>query len=248
MNSCLFRIENSIRLLNGTLYRDVIDTSQYVILVSHFKGKSYNYVMPKIGYSASVVENVNKAINPFLKSDYGFSYYIEERLCLEWQTFIEKSLKLEYSDLYVYRNVFLNMSLGDNEVVTMTKDNFDDFLKSVEECFSGWEDNYAFTKWMLETKEVTTLGVKQDGKIVAFGSYIQREGSNMVILINDGTIPTHRRQGLHEFLIKYRCSQVMKRNNQAIIYADVEKESGSHFGFKKLGFKEGPLFWVYSLV
>jgi len=129
----------------------------------------------------------------------------------------------------------------------MKKDNFDDFLKSIEECFEGWEDNYDFTKWMLETKEVTTLGIKQNGRIVAFGSYIQREGSNMAILINDGTVPSYRRQGLHEYLIKYRCNEIIKRNANAVIYADVEKESGSHIGFKKLGFKDGPLFWVYSV-
>ena len=251
MNGCLFRIEDSINLLNGILYKDVIDSDSYVILVSHFKGKSYNYIMPKTGYSTSIVENINKGIAPFLKEDYEFSYYIEDSLCLDWQTFIEKNLKLEYSDLYLYCNDFSNVSLGDKEMVIMKKDNFDDFLKSIEECFSGWEDNYAFTKWMLETKEVTTLGVKQDGRIVAFGSYIQREESNMIILINDGTIPTHRRQGLHEYLIKYRCNEIIKKNRNAIIYADVEKDSGSHFGFKKLGFKDGPLFWyivIYNLL
>lgn len=103
-------------------------------------------------------------------------------------------------------------------------------------------------KWMLDCKEVTTLGVMQAGRIVSFGSYVYREDSNMVLLLNDGTIPAYRRQGLHSYLIKYRCNEILKKDDNAVIYADLEKGSGSHLGFSKLGFKDGPLYLVYSLI
>lgn len=130
-----FKIDDSIRLLNGVLYKDVIETNQYKILVSHFKSKSYNLIMPTSNYSSIVIEDINVRIVPYLEKGFSFSYYIEDVLCPGWETFIGKNLKYEYNDLYVYNIEFRGNLLDVKNIVSMNIDNFEAFLMSVEECF-----------------------------------------------------------------------------------------------------------------
>lgn len=130
-----FKIDDSIGLLNGVLYKDVVETNQYKILISHFKSKSYNFIMPTANYSSTIVDDINVGIAPYLEKGFGFSYYMEDVLCPRWETFVEKSLKYEYNDLYVYNSEFRSTLLDVRNVVSMNKDSFEAFLGSVEECF-----------------------------------------------------------------------------------------------------------------
>lgn len=119
------------------------------------------------------------------------------------------------------------------------------FYEAAAICFPGW-NNVDFTKWCLDSPAVEMLAVMIDGEIAAFAGYFVKDTTDYALLMNAGTLPKFRRQGLHEHMIKLRINEVLKTKQSAIFYADVDEGEGSHLGLKKLGFEDGSVFVSYN--
>ncbi len=244
-----FDINKSISLLKDDFYQKILDKPDFQVLVSIFHQSSYNYIIPKIPLENLDMKRVQKAISTWPKSEYGFSYYIPSELNPKENSFVKGNhLNLLYTDRYPYKQISNSQKfkLESKNIVDMSNENFDMFLKSTEICFPDWDNNKEFTTWCLNTSSITMLGVQEENNIVAFGAYMQKPNSDYVLLMNSGTLPEYRRQGLHEYIIKARINRVLEIKKEATFYANTEDKSGSHKGFTKLGFKNGPLYFVYE--
>ena len=85
-----------------------------------------------------------------------------------------------------------------------------------------------------------------DNKIATFAAYMAKPDCKYVLLMNAGTLPEYRRQGLHDYMVKYRVNKNLEYKSDATFYCNVEKGEGSYLGLKKLGFEEGELYYVYA--
>jgi hypothetical protein len=188
---------------------------------------------------------VLKVLAPWQKLGYNFSYYIPSTIVDEYKDFLAKK-QLLYKDLYIYMECSQKFEVVEENVVSLSKDNIELFLESTDICFPNW-NNRNFTEWCLNTPSVSMIGVMKEGKIVSFGAIMQKESLDYVLLMNAGTLPEYRRQGLHEYVIKARINRVLENRQSALFYANVEPNEASHFGFKKLGFEDGPLYSVHEL-
>jgi GNAT superfamily N-acetyltransferase len=241
----MITLNKSIALLKNGFYTDIIERKEYKILVSIFKENAYNYIVPKVEQNQIDFKEIENDTVSFKSDGFQFSYYISKELLSSYKTLTSK-LSLQYSDLYIYTEKPIKYGTSKYEVVEMKEENFEEFAKSAEICFPGWSNNRDFTKWCMTSEHNKMLGIKLDEKIVSFGAYYSSEDSSLILLMNDGTLPEYRRQGLHQELIKARINRALSKNPSSTFYANVEESGGSHQSYKKLGFSDGPLYFVYA--
>lgn len=241
-----FDIQNSIKLLTPEYFEHSFLDNNCQTLVSVFRESVYNLVIPDRNFSADDLKQNQQKLSRYTKEGKEFSYYIPSEFNTTVGKLVEESgAKYDFCARYIFKNTQEKYQIPEHEIVRLNEQNFDEFLAAAAICFPDW-NNLVFTRWSLECPAVETIGVVVDGKIVAFAGYFSKPSSDYVMLMNDGTLPGFRRQGLHDYLIKFRISEVLESKDSAIFYADVDEGSASHKGFTKLGFEDGPIFYGYN--
>lgn len=241
-----FNIADSIKLLYPQYFRERFTENNCEFLVSVFKDSHHNYVIPKAEFSKDDYEQNKKILDSFKTEGLEFSYYVPKELENTFKNSSESNeLNYDCTARYVYKYLDQGYEIAEHEIIRLSEANFDMFLKAAEACFPGW-DNTAFTTWCLNCPEVEMLGVLIEGQIAAFAGYFSKPEHEHVLLMNDGTVPEFRRQGLHDYVIKRRINEVLSIKGAATFYADVDEGEASHLGFIKWGFENGPLFVVYN--
>lgn len=242
-----FKIEDSINLLFPEYFRERFTENNCEFLVSVFKDSHHNYVIPTSEFSkGDYVQNI-EILNSFKEKEIEFSYYVPGHINDVFKESVGESPLIGHdcTTRYIYKSADAAYDIAEHEIIRLSEANFDMFLKAAEVCFPGW-DNTSFTTWCLHCPEVEMLGVLIEDQIAAFAGYFSKPEHKHVLLMNDGTIPEFRRQGLHDYVIKRRINEVLKIKGSAIFYGDVDEGEASHKGFLKLGFENGPLFEVYN--
>lgn len=241
-----FDINNSISLLSDDFYIDIVEKPDYRILTSRFTDQFFNFIIPKVKPEKLNWVGIKLNTQKWIEKGYDYSYYIKDELTNSFSSYITStSLKFSYSDLYIYKKISTKYQVQDEEIVKVDENNLDEFIDLANICFPESIVNEEFTTWCMESPNVELLGIKRDNKIVTFGAYFHKRESDYVLLMNDGTLLEYRRLGLHNTMIKLRINEILDRKKKAIFYANVEPEGGSDFSYKKLGFKDGPIYHVY---
>jgi len=241
-----FYIKDSIELLFPSFYQKVIKREKYLIVISIFKDSDYNYIIPLVKSNLFDKGSVETDLKVWRDKGYGFVYYIDKKLAESYEaTDIISSVKL-YDDLYVFQHISQVYEIKENyKIIKMGYENYDKFLDLSEKCFPEW-NNKDFMLWCLKNKYVNTLGVVIDNRMVAFGSVFVKHNSEYVLIMNSATHPDFRRKGLHDYLIRYRINEILKRKKHLCVYANVEEKGASYLGFLKLGFLGGPHYFLYK--
>jgi hypothetical protein len=243
----MFSIEKSINLLKDGMYTDVIDHPGYKIIKSIFKESVYNYIFPKTNPENIDFELVENELASFKSAGFEFAYYIDSTLMDDFENLInQQALKLQYTDRYVYLENPKPYEVEAKEVVELTSSNLDAFIEATEICFPNWSNNREFTKWCLTSPFNKMIGIEISNKIASFGACYFRKESDYVLLMNDGTISEYRRQGMQQYIMKERINRILKEKASPTIYANVEQDCPSHRNYSRIGFLDGPLYYVYA--
>lgn len=72
-------LQDSINLLLEDFYTQYINHPSYDLLVSRFKEKEYNYIIPKVNFEKLDFEDLAKKVLEYIKSGYEFSFYINSK-------------------------------------------------------------------------------------------------------------------------------------------------------------------------
>lgn len=242
-----FNLTKSFNLLKEGFYQEVIEEPTFIILVSIFKDKSYNYIMPKVTLNYIDLSSINSFTEMYEKKGYKFSLYINDNLFESYKGYlISNKFKEKYNDLFVYKWNDRKFPIEDLNIVEVNSGNLKKFIKSANICFPDWDTNKSFTEWCYESPYVKMYGVEKDKEIISFGAYYIKDDSDYIMLMNDGTLPEYRRQGLHNNLLKFRINQCLEDKNRACFYSNVEPESNSHNSYLKEEFENSCLIGVYS--
>lgn len=237
-----FNIENSIKLLSPEYFKQDFEKNNCRFLVSVFKENQHNFVIPTQNLTTEDIAANEIILEEFRNQGLEFSYYVPEDVEM---LIVDSGPKLDSTTRYVSKQIDQPFEIKSHEVIKMDEGNFQQFIDAASICFPDW-NNYDFTHWCLKCPNVEMLAVIIDGQIAAFAGYFIKPDQDYVLLMNAGTLPNFRRQGLHEYLIKLRINEVLKQKGPSIIYADVDDGGPSHEGFIKLQFEDGPIFRSYN--
>lgn len=238
-------LQDSINLLIDDFYSEHINCSTYDLLVSRFKEKEYNYIIPKVNFERLNFEDLAEKTLEYTKSGYEFSFYIDSKFIDSYRTKFDY-FDLLYEDLYIYGKFQSQFEVEKFKFVKSNERNLDQFINAAQICFPGWSNNNEFTKWCNNSVYNDLYGIEINESIASFAASFSKPNSEFVLLMNDGTLPDFQRQGMHNNLIKYRINKIIDKYGVKTFYANVEPNSQSHKNYQKLGFIEGPLFFVYK--
>ncbi len=239
-----FNADQTFDLLKYDFYIKRLELANFTVWISKLKDASYNFIIPRSNDSAQPDPELDKALKSYTDNGYQFSYYIEEA-DIRLTSKLTKNRELLYTDRYIFFETTHTYQLEEKALIYLNKENVDQFIEIGEICFPEW-DTVPFTEWCLNSPNVEVVGIVEDGKIIAFAGYFARSDFDLILLMNSGTHPDHRRQGLHHYLVKLRINKNLSNGGHKTFYSNVEDGGASHQSLEKLGFQKGPLYYVYK--
>jgi len=234
-------------LLKGNLYQDIVEYETFSHFKSVFPEAIYNFIKPKVKGSSFNWKEADEVIAKENASGVQVSFYINDNLQIGYAgELVNKGYKLEGDDVWMTKTITEKYHLKDLKFEEVTTEKFDDYLKLSKECFPDYSNNAEYCNFCFNLpKEVNkNVLVIDKGKVVAFGSLINRKDNPLALVHNIATANDARRQGYFTELIKY-FSNIASESEAQIMCAEVQENSASYQGFLKAGYKVEDKYFIY---
>lgn len=238
-------------LLKNIFYEQINEYETFTYYKSVFKGKYYNFIKPStseqevdwnsiyelLRYEGIEGDEISFHINSTLAASYENTMFV--------QGYVEK-----ISDFYVTKDLVDRHDLDNLKFELLSTDNFDDYLKAVNLCFTDFDNNAEYCEFNLKQQELNpnafqTYILYVDNKICAFGSMLMSDNLQMAFLHNLGTTPEFQKKGYFTSVVKF-LENIAQDFSAEMVYANVEENGGSYYGFLKLGYEAIDQNYIFS--
>ena len=237
------------KLVDEILYRNFFEYDTFIHAQSVLDDPWYNFLIPKVNSSKLNQDKVNEVIKTEKDRGLSLAYYIHESLYEDYKNYLPQKD-------YVADDTFISVTLDKpfniigQEIVELTEEYFEEYIKLTKECFPDWENEEKYSKLIfnlgdkVENRRLKTHLILEDGEIAAFGSVIIDPDQNLAYLHNAGTRKQSRNKGYFSSIIKEECNIALKAGVREI-YGLAEDGTSSHRILTKMGFETKDVFHLF---
>lgn len=238
-------------LLKKIFYEKINGHATFTYYKSVFNGKYYNFIKP-----TKSEQDLNwNSIYELLKSEgleeNEISFHINTTFTDSYENaMFGKGYVEKISDFYLAKDLVDRHELDNLNFELLSRDNFDNYLKTVNLCFSNFDNNAEYCEFNLKQQKLNpstfqTYILYIDNTVYAFGSMLMSDNLQMAFLHNLGTTPEFQRKGYFTTVVKF-LENIAYDFSAKMVYANVEENGGSYYGFLKLGYEVIDQNYIFS--
>lgn len=244
--------EDSINLLKGTAFTNIVVKESYIFLEA--PAIFNEYIVPLTFLDKFETQEAHDLF--LTKGDStNLSYYIRNTLLDDYTDYLNSlDLSLDYVDVYLTytSNEILNPELNDCELRKVDEEFFDEYKQVALEIFPNWSNEEEYVEYFNNLskekntdKIYTDYALIKDGQIISIASTIYDVKANLAYIHNAGTVLEYRRKGYFTLINKLLINKAFDLGiNRS--YVIVEKDSESFNAYKKIGFNEEDEYYSFS--
>ena len=244
--------DRSNKLLKGIVYTDIVDEESFLYIKSRFKDPWYNFVIPVTSSNKLDWDRAGEVIKKAKDNDnIEMSFYIHDSLVSDYEkTLTQKGYEDFGTDLYMHLKINKPFDDVQGDFINLDKADYEEYLEATVKCFPDWENEKKYSEYFFSlTKNPSevihsTVLLKENNKLVSFGSMAISKELKLSYLHNLGTLKEYRNKGLATTIIKYFCNMALE-NGVDEMYGLLEYGGASYYCLKGLGFEPKENFRLF---
>ncbi len=243
----------NLKLLQGSIYPEAIESETFWFVKSKFKDVWYNYIVPIVSPADFSWDSAAKIISAAEAGNREIAFCIPEDLMSGYQPeLIRRGYKQLGSEVYMYQEISEKFGDVTGDLVPVTKENLAEYLDIAVKCFPEWKSEKEYSQYFFDLEHGSgrdtlykSYLLSVDHEFVAFGSIVMSPKLNLTYLHNAGTLPKYRHQGHYLNMVKHRCNVAIDSGVNEF-YSLVDKSAGSYKALKKMGFEPKATSYLFA--